>query len=74
MKIIDPPMENTMKITIEFEDVLVRADKDEVIIIQTDQETKKKSKVVLSFDEISEINDVIGASVLANSDDDDDDD
>ena len=67
-------MENTMKITIEFEDVLVRADKDEVIIIQTDQETKKKSKVVLSFDEISEINDVIGASVLANSDDDDDDD
>lgn len=75
MKIIDPPMEKQMKITIEFDSTTtVRADSESVTIVQIDPETNKKSRVTLSFDEISEISDVIGASVLANSDEDDDSD
>ena len=71
VKILGKPMENEMKITIEFENLVVKADVEEVVITQTDPDTKKKSRVTMSFDEISEVSDVIGASVLANPDDDD---
>lgn len=64
-------MENEMTIIIKFENLTVTADNEEVSIEQFDPDTKKKSTVVMTFDEISEISDVIGASVLANPDEED---
>lgn len=60
-----PPMENDLSITVEFGDITFIATKDVIHIQAGDQE------IETTFDELNEVVDIVGASVLANDGDED---
>ncbi len=73
-KIVDPPMENDLTIIVELDGIKFTANKDSIQIHSQDMNTEKKCIIETSFDELQEVVDIVGASVLVGEDDDEDDD
>ncbi len=71
-KIVPPPLEDSMTITVDFGELSVSIDNNSITLRQHSEDGQEDIEIETNFQELREIVDIVSASVLCDDDDDDD--